>query len=241
MMVLSSCVPKSSDLGEAAQFSNKKGDRKIANDNNNNNNNNNNTINNENALSNFNALTVSMNVRIGDREYIQNVFIDIFGPASDNIVRPYILNQGTALNGGCSQYEATYADNVTINAALPIDDSRADCNLSIINLPVIGSENAIREGQRIQACEVVVNNATTLFYLIDKVTEVTNVQATFATNPTSTHIKKIYSKFYPAQEIPVEVLSGLTDIGASNALTTAKDRFKLIALTICMSADWQIP
>lgn len=226
MIIFSSCVPTSDQVPDSVQFTDKKLDRKIAS---------------ENAKNTFNALSVQMNIRIGDREYIQNVFIDVFGTGADALVRPFIINQGPSLNGGCSQYEATYADNLVVNAALPIDDVKVDCNLSVLNLSVIGSENVIREGQRLQACEVVVNNSTALFYLIDKVTGITNVQASFATNPTVDHIKKIYSNFYPAQSIPSDVLTGLLDLGASTSLTTAKDRFKLIALTICMSADWQIP
>lgn len=196
----------------------------------------------ENAKATFNALDVQMNTRIGDREYIQNVFIDVFGSSVDTIVKPFIINNGMALNGGCSQYEATYADNTAIGAtSLILDDSKVSCDFSVVNLPIIGTENSIREGLRIQACEKAVNDNTSLFFLIDSVTGVTNVQATFSTLPSDVHITKIYNKFYPGKTIKDDVLASLRDIGQSATLTTAKDKFKIITLTVCMSADWQIP
>jgi peptidoglycan hydrolase-like protein with peptidoglycan-binding domain len=226
---MTACVPKlQQDASTTASgFTDKTLERKLAS---------------ESAENNFNALTVSMNVRIGDREYIQNVFEDVFGPSARALVKSFIMAQGMALNGGCSQYEAVYADPVTAGLSMVIDDDYANCGYSVYNLPIIGTENSIREGLRIQACEKVVSTTATLFYLIDSVTGVTNVQTSaFATNPTDEHIKNIYNRFYPGQTIPADVLLSLKQIVNSSAVTTSTNRFNLVALTICMSADWQIP
>lgn len=223
------CVPKLEQVKDdsSSSYADKNLDRKIAS---------------ENTKAIFNALDVQMNVRIGDREFIQNVFIDVFGPSADSIVKQFINNNGMALNGGCSQYEATYADNSTAGAtSLIIDDIKSSCDYSVFNLPIVGIENSIREGLRIQACEKVVNDPTALVYLIDNVTGTSNVLATLNTIPTDLHITKIYNRFYPEKLIKPEVLESLRNISQSTTLTTAKDKFKLVALTVCMSADWQIP
>jgi hypothetical protein len=59
--------------------------------------------------------------------------------------------------------------------------------------------------------------------------------------PTIATTTSIYNKFYPAQNIPEDILKSLSGIGNSSALTTARDKFRLITLAVCMSADWQIP
>jgi hypothetical protein len=195
-----------------------------------------------NAENDFNALSVQMNTKIGDREFIYNVFIDVFGPTAGAIVSPFILQKGDSFNGGCSQYEGNYLTSVITNTDIyQIEDPNASCGFATINAPITGTENSTREGLRIEACEKIVSDNNSLFYLIDKVTGNTNVQASFSTNPTEAHISKIYQRFYPGRIINSDVMTSLKAISQAASLTTAKDRFKLVTLTICMGADWQHP
>ena len=222
---ISSCVANK-ELAETV-FENKSVSRRIAS---------------EKKKSDFEALSVQMSQRIGDREYIQNVFKYVFGTSADTLVTSLVFNNSAAYNGSCAQYEAVYSEvGVASGGGYIIDDAKANCNLSTLNLPVIGTENTLREGARLQACEVLVNNDNALFYAIEKELGTVANRAAFVTNPTPSVIGKIYQRFYPSQVIEPLFLEGLVNIANSNQLTTSKDRFKLVILTICMTADWQIP
>ncbi len=224
-ILLSSCVQNSETAVET--FENKNVSRRIAS---------------EKKKSDFEALSVQMSPRIGDREYIFNVLLYVFGPSADALITSIIYNNSAAYNGSCSQYEAVYsAGGVPLNGNYIIDDAKANCNNSSLNLPVVGTENSIREGARLQACEILVNNDNTLFYAIEKEVGTVANRTTFSINPTSTTITKIYNRFYPGFAIDPVFLNNLLNISQSSQLTTSKDRFKLVLLTVCMTADWQIP
>jgi len=239
LILLYSCLPIKIKEGEAvlSSFVDKNLERKIAS---------------ENSVKDFNNLPLNSVARIADRKYVFNVLLDIFGPINSNnqsevekiktLIRPYTLTKGAFFSGGCSPYEASYSPENTPQWGMhPIDDKDADCSNIELNSPNVGAENTIREALRTQACEVLVDNQTAIYNLLTKVLGPNISLPQINTPPNQDEIIKIYQLFYPATDIPASVLSSQLKIAQSSAITTPLMKYKLIALTFCLSPDWQIP
>lgn len=218
----------------------------------------------------FDALEVQQQTRLSEREYVFNVFVDVFGPSGDvlnSVTRNLIFFQGVVFNGACSNYEAQYVDNasVALNGTFIIDDVKNNCSATTINNMMIGTEGSVREGYRVQACENAVKNDTQLLYLLNTVTGGSYVVANFPSAVPAVsddYIKKIYARFYPARPIPDEIFTSLkgliTAIDAQPTILvpavvgppavaavysdkTIKAKWRTVALAVCLSTDWQTP
>lgn len=180
------------------------------------------------------ALDNAVDLRIGDRHFIYNVMIEIFGPGATSTLQSNILQLPGLFAGGCSIYESE--TKVSESQAVEFPNLRCYPNFRD-TLPQeaksIAAANTAREGMRMKSCDALVENNTTFNYAMG--------QAGVNTNATlsNANLQSVYRLFYPMDNLDGDLLNAYRLI--DNYTIGAQEKWKRVLYSSCISPDWQIP
>jgi mono/diheme cytochrome c family protein len=195
-----------------------------------------------------------MNLRLGNRNYVNSVINYVFGKSNTQSVtsgvkyntlsEKKILYNFASFQGSCDLYSVRNNTNVTLSNVKPPDLNDDWCPqdleigvskpIKVMN-PIIGKTNSVRMGYLTQVCEGQVAHTASLEYAM--ATHLGWVSGDLTVN--SANLEKAFQTFYPERPIPAEFSTALMNV--ANTTTVNKDKWKWIFLTICLSAEWQTP
>ena len=193
-------------------------------------------------------------VPMGDRQYVTNVLLDVFGPAAKSVVHGSILSKPGVFGGPCDLYEnamiektrgwiwASQENRCFDNFYSPVTVDQAEDNYANTQVPTSKQSNTIRAGWKIAACEKIVEIADARNFAIEKLFRQIGVNVSGSTppGPASDSITSAFHLFYPEQPLSGAALSSLqavsSGIGDSNNI-----KWKWILLPLCISAGWEVP
>lgn len=157
------------------------------------------------------------NPRLGNRYFVANVLIDIFGPASREIINEEILSKPMIFGGACSIMTST--DRMS-------DDWGEACPRGLVDSKVAPFSN-----EKLQRMSIV---EKTCLRLVQK-----EKTLDFVYNRKNKDVIDIIKLFYPARnlnnnqiQIAKKILKEKTD---------HKENFKELIYALCISEEWQIP
>jgi hypothetical protein len=174
---------------------------------------------------------VTGNIKIGDRDYLESVFTDVF--ASPKLTREEIGYLNAVLN-----QEFGTTQQLLGRSCDPIETGTADrCYGQLTNADTVmlANSTSIREAARIQVCRRLFANDSLLGVVIGK------IQAS-ETTPSAETVTAAIELFYPAQDSALGVLPALLNLDQQMAAASesVSDRWRLIFLTVCESPTWQV-
>lgn len=171
------------------------------------------------------------NILIGDRDFLESVFIDVFdSPTASQNVRGYINAVLIQEFGPTQQMLGRSCD--------PLEQGtlyHCSGQISNVDIAMVPTSSAIREAARVQVCRRLIANDDVLANVLAK------IQGRQST-PNEASVTAAIQLFYPAQESALQVgdkLLQMDEVMAEN-VETVKNRWRLILLTLCEAPTWQI-
>ncbi len=174
------------------------------------------------------ALSTTKTPRMADRIYISTKLRTIFGPDSQWIIYENITKRMDSFGAPCDIYEGSR------NGAWgAFDFPDSECFSAQWNSPHNSPSTTIRQGYLTKACEQMVSSAPqTLDYALS------SISLNDASLVDQTNVQKAYRLFYPDENLPINVLQALGDIGAHTA--NNREHWQAIFLTLCLSPSWSV-
>lgn len=173
---------------------------------------------------------------IGDRWFISNVLLDIFGPSAHQVVRENVIWVPESFGGGCDLYEMSkidYSNWEFLDSYCP--------NLSTgiaLKQPAIKASSTVREGWLIRTCELLVKNPSAMTYAVQRVKQVTqDASANIAINANT--ISAAYHLFNPYRTPASEVVDKVLEFNNSNS-SSIEEKMQILILTLCIDPTWQM-
>jgi len=158
----------------------------------------------------------SIQNRHGDYRFISNFLRDKFGPNSYTVINQNVLNNPRLFGGVCERYS----------------DDNTRCKDNTINEPLIKT-STLRSGRMIKVCEEIVQSTDSVKFLM------TSVSLERESEVNKENLLRVHQRFYPlAEELSSEV--ELSYFRLSELLSSNPEKWKTIALALCMSPGWQI-
>lgn len=177
-------------------------------------------------------LQISANQLVmGDKEYLESVFTDVFGS-------PSLSQENKNVLQSILFQEFTPQQQVLGRACDPIrEGSTYGCYYSLTNAEtgLSAASSAIREGARIQVCRRMIANEPLFQNAVAKIKG-------NSSTPTDQSIGSAIELFFPAREpdsVLQNALSRLDGAMATNS-ESADNRWRMLLLTLCESPSWQI-
>ncbi len=199
-----------------------------------------------------NGVFTGYSVRLGNRQYVNSIFKFVFGESNTTQQGGYpntvnyltlseqkILRNGSSFQGACDLFAVRRDLSTDLGSNNPPDLKDDWCSSStkateqIISM--IGKSNSIRHGYLTQVCEGYVNHANSMKYAMT-----THHGWVSGDLPvTDANLLIAYQNFYPEKALPDNFKTAYMNI--ANSTTVNADKWKWIYLTICLSAEWQVP
>jgi hypothetical protein len=177
---------------------------------------------------------------LADRNYIQNVFTDIFDSAS------YPSNGLHDQPGITGMYNSTLKQPNVFGHACDVDSSSSamDCGgdrLTATKSPLMVASTTVRQLNVFAMCDHALNNSNGILSAAEKIGELT---AGHVNEISQTNLPKMFSLFYRGREMNSAELQAywgfnLTLKGPPNSFTV-NQRWQSVLLMMCESPDWQI-
>lgn len=157
------------------------------------------------------------NPRFGNRYFVANVLMDIFGPDSQEIINTEILSKPMIFGGACSIMTSTdRMSNDWIDA----------CPRGLVDSKIGPFSN-----EKLQRMSIV---EKTCLRLVQKESTLN-----FVYNKKNTDVNNIIKLFYPVRNLTTEQVRN-----AKKILTEKRDpkiNFQELIYALCISEEWQIP
>ena len=185
--------------------------------------------------------------RLANRVYLDAVFEDIFGvntvtyrdsgETEDSFIYRNIQSRAEIMGGPCDRWATGYyspSNNPWDKRAdLPKETCIQRANAALGMVP---TQSVIREGWIINTCEILLenNSGAGLDHAINRIFNGTGMQ-----NPNAQTLQTAYQLFYPAQPLPTNVRTALQTV--ADGVSSTRDKWKWVILSICMSPGWQVP
>lgn len=168
-------------------------------------------------------------VRSGDRVFIANKLLNIFGTSqlASSYIFDNIVSQQGVFGGGCDLYDRTYQGKDSLLNAWE------GCFSAQENSPQIVSSNTLKEGYRIRACELLITHNEVSF---DHA--MTKAQVINADHITVDGLNRVYQLFYPTQALPDETAKIFFDYQEE---FSTRELYRYSMLSFCLSEGWIIP
>lgn len=181
---------------------------------------------------------------ISDRNYIDALIKDIFGPNSATFLSREV-HTGASSRGDfgspCSIYRNYRALNSTTNtssSALPHDACAATSMQLNMTAPVLSRGTVTRAGHLLKLCQSLVENNTTLNYALGQI----QTGRTTGTPPDASaeNIRKATAFFYRGHaEAPQPVISAMQLLFEVDGISLA-DKWREVLYLNCISPQWQV-
>lgn len=182
-------------------------------------------------------------IRLGDRLFIKNVLLDIFGPSASSVVDTLVATKLGIFGGPCDPRDIyqTYGGGggSEIRAYNHINDC-LNVDIEDTRASLLPPSSALRAGMVEKACLSLSFNATTLRYAAE------GAGGTGATSrwPTTSDVEKVYQSFYPGRQTPIAVRDSLSTVvsGAQSRFpTSALEGWRYLFIATCNGGEWQQP
>ncbi|MCB0378351.1 MAG: hypothetical protein KDD33_07650 [Bdellovibrionales bacterium] len=170
-----------------------------------------------------------------DRMLIYNTMISVFGPTMQSFMVASVAWQSSDFGSPWDPYaKINHADCTKIR------DPYYACTRGIIldlDAPPIAGVTAPREGRRITACEAATQNNGALQYAMKKI----DPAATLAKPPelSDKNLSRVFELFFRGKPLPSANLTDALKI-AHQAETDAKEGWRSVIKSVCLSPHWQV-
>lgn len=175
-------------------------------------------------------------IRMSDRYYVSSLLSDVFGPSSNTEINYLVKIKMDSFGGGCDQYDMN--QNVS-GACLNDDCNNVVCSGAQVINNQIGVSSVIRRGWLIRVCESISNDDYAILYAVQNIHSQPTLTKSNVPAPTKNTLEKSYGLFYRSSAPDKAILSALTDI--SKEETNNFEKWRYVLLSICTTAEWQIP
>ena len=174
----------------------------------------------------------SINIRMGDRFFIQAVLNGIFGPGALEITYKRIFLQASVFGGPCDFNEQVRVSN----SEEGIDDPNSLCPGGIMasRLPLVPNHNPLRYAYIRLACAELTSSPKNIQYAMSRVNQANNK---FLTGPEE--VSYAYQLFHPMIELPDKnMILNLEKIVKSPS--TGKLDWPKLFYILCTDPSWQL-
>lgn len=177
------------------------------------------------------AKTAAGHILVGDREYLESVFLDVFSspqasPDEQNYINAVIYQ------------EFAPEQQMLGRSCDPLQDGTLNrCNYSLTNVDtaMLANSSAIREAAQVQVCRRLLANDGVLAVVLGKIRGSQSA-------PTDQSIAGMIELFFPVQDGAQDAKSALLELDRAMAQKpeSLTDRWRLLLLTVCESPSWQV-
>ncbi len=189
-------------------------------------------------------------VRMGNKNYVNSIFKFIFGESNKinyydqvfTLSEQKIVLNPSSFQGACDLYSRRMdvsipsSSNGGVNSPDPKDDwCSTPTKAYEQKTTMVGRTNSIRHGYLTQVCEGYVSHTASLKYALT--THHGWVSGDLPVNDDNLLIA--YQNFYPEKAIPTDFKTALNTVASTT--TVNLDKWKWVYLTLCLSAEWQVP
>jgi hypothetical protein len=170
-------------------------------------------------------------IRLGNRDYINSVFNDVFPPQTsgqqnqlNQILQPEVRMQIGLFGGPCNIYSS---------------EGLTDCPSGNIftqetALPFNQQSTSSREARRLRVCESVMDLDWAVAAAVGNIDGASPTQL-----PTAAQITAAFQLFYVGQDPGADILSALQNLIAQQ-WSSPSEAWKALFLAVCVSPGWQI-
>ena len=189
------------------------------------------------------GLEGTRDIRFGDRYYIENVILEIFGPSvrssyGDQIYELVFKQQGT-FGGACDYYAINY-EEWSNSSGYRNPNKRNGCFQTDRSNSPIAKSNTVRAGYIIKLCEHIVDrNKAARDFAYNRA----------GINPSEDELSNqkvydLYKLFYPIGRMPAGMKDVISEVNNTTELKTSGEKvedWNSMLLAFCVSPGWQIP
>lgn len=218
-LILCSCVPMQYEEGEQSELSFEDKTRRPASEK-------------KNTEEEVISEVSNLEVRLGDRYYIANVFKDVFGPSFNNSSHVYtnVISKQGVFGGGCDLYERSLRGVNTTS----VENAWHQCFDTNWNTDQSLKSTTLREGWRVRACELIISsNGTAVNHAFSKAQVDRNDDA-YAEG-----LNKLYQLFYPLEDLPKSTQTEM--LNWAEQINDTQEFWESSLLAFCITPGWQIP
>jgi hypothetical protein len=168
-------------------------------------------------------------IRIGDREQVASVLMNVFGPNANSVVSENILKKPAQFGGPCDYMsEASQSD--------------MNCQFDDIGVATVPSITSALEALRTQACDRIAQDDAAIRYAAAQAREVSDGSFIQSEPPGIADIKAAYELFRPGHPLPDDIASNLKTgvVGGAMKSGGSVEGWRFLFLTLCLSPDWQL-
>ncbi len=170
--------------------------------------------------------------RLGDRVYIYNKLISIYGKSGKEFLEQNLLRQGSALGGPCDVYE-----QVRVGPG-PNDfkDLSVECpnGKSGSRLPTVPRDSVVREGVIYLVCKYLSDKNEAMSFAVEKL-----LKKNLGISPDSADVVSFHKKFNPASILPEQDAQNILKKISSFNLSP-ENQWRALSIALCMDLKWQI-
>lgn len=183
------------------------------------------------------TVTTDYTLQLADRNYLEGIFSDAFGPSAADTVRENIVLKHDDLGGPCSEYAyykkltgKTYADK----------DRSLLCDEDNTTKVLIPPATAVRQGWILQTCATLTGtdtNPPSLAYILGKIK--TGATPANLPLPNTENLANLHKLFYREHPLPPDsVFEALRLMFHGDSPTI--NEWKTAIYSYCVSPHWQV-
>ena len=171
-----------------------------------------------------------------NRVLLYNIYRDIFGASVQSALVERVGWASTEMGSAFGLYEKVVLANQDCRNKRSPFYLCTNSNLDLATPPVVGA-SAPREGRRIRACQLAVDNKKALAHAFNRIEKNANLA-----NPpaqTDANFKRIFQLFFRGKPLPDQGFFDQLKI-TLNGAADAEQGWKSVIHSICLSPHWQV-
>lgn len=174
--------------------------------------------------------TQQTTIRIGDREQVSSVLVNVFGPAAQKAVTENVLRKPALFGGPCDIHSESA-------------QSEPNCTFEDVSAGPVPVVTSAREALRTQTCDRIVQDDAAIRYAAAQARDLDDGSFIDSEAPGDADIQAAFELFVPGRTLPADALEALKTgvvAGAQKQSGKTAEGWRFLFLTLCLSPQWEI-